>query len=66
MYLLKSDWKYEKSKAGEAGGGRTRTFGMRKAAERLQGGAVYLRSDVVLQGGKPVPVNGNNHGGGEA
>jgi hypothetical protein len=26
VYLLKSDWKYEKSKAGEAGGGRAHTF----------------------------------------
>lgn len=66
VYHLKTDWKYEKSKAGEAGGGRTHTFGVRKAAKRLQGCAVYRRSDVVLQNGKPVPINGNGSGRREA
>ena len=61
VFLERPDWKYEKSKAGEAGGGRTHTFGVRKASKRLQGCAVYRRSDVVLQNGKPVPVNGNGH-----
>jgi hypothetical protein len=60
VYLLKTDWKYEKSKAGETGGRRTHTFGVRKAAKMLRGCAAYRRSDVVLQNGKPVPVNGNS------
>ncbi len=29
VFLAKSDWKYEKSGAGEAGGGRTHTFGVK-------------------------------------
>lgn len=57
-FLEKSDWKYEGSKAGEAGGGRTHTFGLRNAARTLKGKAVYHRGDVVLKGGKPVPING--------
>ncbi|HXG13343.1 MAG TPA: hypothetical protein VNK04_26535 [Gemmataceae bacterium] len=58
-FLEKSDWKYEKSKAGEAGGGRTHTFGVKKPAKKLKGKAVYQRRDVVLRGGKPIPRNGN-------
>ncbi len=61
IYLLKTDWKYEKSTAGEAGGGRTHTFGVKDAAEKLRGCAVYERSDVVLSRSKPVPRNGNDN-----
>ncbi len=57
-FLDKEDWKYEGSTAGAAGGGRTHTFGLRKAAKELRGKAVYLRSDVVVQGGKAIPRNG--------
>ena len=32
VFLEKSDWKYEKSKAGASGGGRTHTFGLRNPA----------------------------------
>jgi hypothetical protein len=56
--VAKTDWKYEKSKAGEAGGGRTHTFGVKQAARKLQGKAVYRRKDVVIRGGKPIPKNG--------
>ena len=58
VFLGKSDWKYEKSGAGERGGGRTHTFGVRNAAQKLSGKAVYQRRDVVIRGGKPIPRNG--------
>ena len=57
-FIEKSDWKYESSRAGPAGGGRTHTFGLRRPATRLKGKAVYQRGDVILVGGKPVPTNG--------
>lgn len=59
LFLDKTNWKYEGSKAGSAGGGRTHTFGLKRAAEKLKGKAVYQRSDVILSGGKPVPRNGD-------
>lgn len=59
VFLEKSDWKYEKSSAGEGGGGRTHTFGVRNAAMKLRGTAVYQRSDVVIRDGKPIPRNGD-------
>jgi len=58
VFLTKSDWKYEKSSAGETGGGRTHTFGVKNAAAKLRGKAVYQRSDVVIRDGKPIPRNG--------
>jgi hypothetical protein len=54
VFLQKEDWKYEHSSAGESGGGRTHTFGVKQAAKRLAGTAVYRRGDIVLVGGKPV------------
>ena len=60
VFLEKADWKYEKSSAGEAGGGRTHTFGVKNAAAKLRGSAVYLRKDVVIRGGKPIPRNGHD------
>jgi len=56
-FLEKSDWKYEGSRAGARGGGRTHTFGVRNPAAKLKGKAVYARSDVALRGGKPVIRN---------
>ncbi|MBM3333088.1 hypothetical protein FJY63_00335 [Candidatus Sumerlaeota bacterium] len=56
-FIEKSDWKYERSKAGSAGGGRTHTFGLRNPAEKLRGKAVYERSDVKVCGGKAVARN---------
>ena len=58
-FIEKQDWKYEKSTAGAAGGGRTETFALTRPAEKLEGKAVYRRRDVTLSGGKAVPVNGN-------
>ena len=60
VFLKKSDWKYEKSSAGAAGGGRTHTFGVKNAAKKLRDKAVYRRSDVIIRDGKPIPRNGNN------
>jgi hypothetical protein len=58
VFLEKGDWKYEKSGAGESGGGRTHTFGVKNAAQKLKGKAMYQRTEVVLRDGKPVPRNG--------
>jgi hypothetical protein len=58
-FIEKNDWKYEGSSAGKLGGGRTHTFGLRAAAGKLRGKAVYSRSDVVVKGGKPIPANGS-------
>ncbi len=59
VFLQKTDWKYEKSKAGETGGGRTHTFGVKKPSEILRGKAVYVRKDVVVRNSKPIPRNGD-------
>ena len=59
IFLEKADWKYEKSSAGDAGGGRTHTFGVRNAAQKLKGHAIYQRRDVATRDGKPVPRNGD-------
>jgi hypothetical protein len=59
IFLQKSDWKYEKSGAGEGGGGRTHTFGVQYAAKKLKDKAVYQRKDVVIRDGKPIPRNGH-------
>jgi len=58
VFLEKEDWKYEKSGAGSAGGGRTHTFGVKRPAAKLKGCAVYRRRDVVVRDGKPMPANG--------
>lgn len=59
VFLEKSDWKYEGSKAGTGGGGRTHTFGVKRPASRLKNAAVYRRQNIVIRGGKPVPINGS-------
>ncbi|MDP3063733.1 MAG: hypothetical protein Q8O40_11080 [Chloroflexota bacterium] len=58
VFLQKEDWKYEKSSVGSAGGGRTHTFGLIRASQRLRGCQVYSRSDVRLSHQKPIPYNG--------
>jgi len=58
VFLEKRDWKYEKSRAGDAGGGRTHTFGVKNPAQKLKHAAVYRRRDVAIKDGKPVPANG--------
>ena len=57
-FIRKEEWKYEGSKAGTGGGGRTHTFGVRNPAQTLKGKAVYQRGDVAISGGKPVLRNG--------
>lgn len=59
VFLDKSDWKYEKSRAGEEGGGRTHTFGVKNPAQKLRGKAVYARKDVHIKDNKAVPRNGS-------
>lgn len=44
VFLEKSDWKYEKSSAGDTGGGRTHTFGVKNAAKKLTDKAIYRQS----------------------
>jgi hypothetical protein len=56
VFLEQSDWKYEKSAAGERGGGRTHTFGVKNPAAKLENCAVFRRGDIVLQRGKPVLI----------
>ncbi len=59
VFLQKSDWKYEKSRAGKKGGGRTHTFGVKDVAMKLRGKAIYQRKDVIIRDQKPIPRNGN-------
>ena len=59
VFLTKEDWKYEASTAGTKGGGRTHTFGLKRAATKLKNAAVYRRKDVRIIGGKAVPANGD-------
>jgi hypothetical protein len=61
VFLERSDWKYERSSASAKGGGRTHTFGVKNAATRLKGCAIYGRHDVILRDGKPIPRNGHGH-----
>ncbi len=58
-FLKKDDWKYEGSGAGVGKGGRTHTFGLKTARQRLTGCQAYRRSDLILSQGKPIPKNGN-------
>jgi hypothetical protein len=59
VFIEKEHWKYEGSRAGSGGGGRTHTFGLRNPATRLRDSAIYRRSDVIVSGGKAVPKNGD-------
>jgi hypothetical protein len=60
VFLERSDWKYEKSSAGDGGGGRTHTFGVKNPQKRLIGTAVYQRTDVIIRDNKPIPRNGDS------
>lgn len=51
-FIEKSDWKYEGSSAGEGGGGRTHTFGVKKPATKLRGCAAYQLDGIVIKDGK--------------
>jgi len=54
VFLKKDDWKYEGSKAGAGGGGRTHTFGVRLPAEKLKSAAAYTLPEIIVKGGKPI------------
>ena len=54
VFLNKDDWKYEKSGAGAAGGGRTHTFGVKLPATKLKDAAAYALKDIALKNGKPI------------
>lgn len=53
-FIRKEDWKYEGSKAGPSGGGRTHTFGVRAPAAKLKGCAAYVLEGIKIVGNKPV------------
>lgn len=57
VYLNKTDWKYEGSKAGTGGGGRTHTFGVKEASKKLKGAIVFQHPNIKLVGGKPTPTD---------
>lgn len=57
VYLTKTDWKYEGSKAGMGGGGRTHTFGLRRASKKLKDAIVFQQPGIKLVGGKPTPID---------
>lgn len=54
MFLAKTDWKYEGSKASAAGGGRTHTFGLKEPAKKLRTAAPYIHPGVIIKNGKPI------------
>lgn len=54
IFLKKEDWKYETSKAGASGGGRTHTFGVKEPATKLKDAVAYEFPGVELRGGRPV------------
>ncbi|HEY6418194.1 MAG TPA: hypothetical protein VIX59_04255 [Candidatus Binataceae bacterium] len=54
VYLAKEDWKYEPSKAGSSGGGRTHTFGLHRPAEKLRTAAAFTLPNIKLRNGRPV------------
>jgi len=54
IFLEKKDWKYEGSKAGASGGGRTHTFGVQNPAKKLKDAAAYIYENVTLKGGRPI------------
>lgn len=58
VFLEKADWKYEGSRAGASGGGRTHTFGVKNPATKLKGSAAFELAGIVLKGGKPILTDG--------
>lgn len=56
VFLEKSDWKYEASRAGSAGGGRTHTFGLIRPAKKLAKAAAYELPGVAIKRGKLVLI----------
>jgi hypothetical protein len=52
-FLGKAHWKYQKSGAGEGGGGRTHTLGVSKPREVISKAILYQAPGVGLSRGKP-------------
>lgn len=53
-FLNADHWKYEKSRAAEGTGGRTHTFGVKRAATVIRGAIAYQSPQIRLSGGKPT------------
>ena len=54
VFPNKDDWKYEGSKAGDGGGGRTHTFGVKLPATKLAKAAAYALPGIILKNGGPI------------
>lgn len=54
VFIKKDQWKYEGSKAGATGGGRTHTFGLKSPAKMLREAAAYKLAGIVIKGGQPT------------
>jgi len=54
VFLVSADWKYERSGAGTGQGGRTHTFGVVRAAEKLRNAGAFAHPGVILRGGVPI------------
>jgi hypothetical protein len=54
LFVHKEDWKYEGSKAGQQGGGRTHTFAIRSPAVKLRNACAFALASIVLRNGRPV------------
>jgi hypothetical protein len=54
VFLVNADWKYEGSGARAGQGGRTHTFGVVRAAEKLRNACAYAHAGIVLRGGVPI------------
>lgn len=60
VFVTKENWKYEGSKAGSEGGGRTHTFGLVEPAKLLRDAAAYKLDGIILKGGKPTLGDGED------
>lgn len=59
-FIKKDQWKYEASKAGATGGGRTHTFGLKSPAKMLREAAAYKLDGIVIKGGQPTLGDGGD------
>jgi len=57
-FFSEDDWKYEGSSATQGRGGRTHTFGVKNAKQRLLTSIAYHAPGIVLSGGTPTLTNG--------
>lgn len=59
-FLEEKNWKYEGSRAAEGRGGRTHTFGVRRAASLFAKAIVYQRPGIALRQRRPTLANGES------